>query len=106
MAHMAEVENPPVLTVTPESDDTSGLEPVCVAACCAWTILAVSGVLVYLFCHSTHAPTVVRGLTIAGLVVGIVGIAFGALCCAISLDFCIRGNTMGKRQDDVPQVHP
>jgi hypothetical protein len=81
---MADVENPPVLTATPDPDDSSGLGIVCAGACCTCTILAVSGVLVYLFCRSAQASTALRVLAIAGLVVGIVGIAFGALCCFVS----------------------
>jgi hypothetical protein len=92
---MADVENPPVLAVTPDPDDLSGLR-----------IIAVSGVLVYLFCRSAHAPTVVRGLSVAGLVVGILGIAFGALCGFVCLNLCIYGNFIGERQDDVAQVDP
>jgi hypothetical protein len=75
---MADVENPPVLAATPDPDDSSGLRIVCTGACSACTILAVSGVLVYLFCRSAQASTALRVLAIAGLVVGIVGIAFGA----------------------------
>jgi hypothetical protein len=101
---MADVENPGDggdLAATPEPDDLSSLGLPCVGAFCTCTILAVSGVLVYLYSRAAHAPAAVQLLAAVGLIVGCGGIALGALCCMVAVDFCIHGNSNGERQAEV-----
>jgi hypothetical protein len=101
---MADLENPGDggdLAATPEPDDLSSLGLPCVGAFCTCTILAVSGVLIYLYSRAAHAPVAVQLLAAVGLIFGCGGIALGALCCMVAVDFCIHGNSNGERQAEV-----
>ncbi|CAM0885472.1 unnamed protein product [Alopecurus aequalis] len=101
---VADVENPAGAAATAEPDAQSQIELVCFLSCLVCTILAVSAGMVLLFCLSAHASTPVRVLAGFGLVVGIVGLAFGACFCALVAHICIHGNCEGTRQEQAPLV--
>jgi hypothetical protein len=109
--YIADVENPnnpggvlQALAAAPEPDGQSQFDLVCCLSCMACTVLAASAGLVVLFCRSAHASTILRVLAGFGLVVGIVGLAFGACFCAAVAHTCIHGNSEGTRQDEAPRV--
>ncbi|KAK1692945.1 hypothetical protein QYE76_009642 [Lolium multiflorum] len=107
----ADVENPnnpggglQGVAAAPEPDEQSQFDLVCCMLCIACTVLAASASLVVLFCLSAHASTILRVLAGFGLVVGIIGLAFGACFCAHVALTCIHGNSEGTRQDEAPRV--
>ncbi|KAI5001745.1 hypothetical protein ZWY2020_026395 [Hordeum vulgare] len=98
--HMADVENPNPggggtdLAVAAEPDNISKIWQPCEALFNCLIIVVSVTLLVLLF--SSGSPD------IFWLVVGVLGLVYGACSCAFSIDnTCIRGNTQGIDQSQI-----
>ncbi|KAI4966046.1 hypothetical protein ZWY2020_026342 [Hordeum vulgare] len=99
---MADVENPDPDLAAAEPDVESQCDTPCGAAFCACTVVAASVILVVLFCRSGHASTGVQVMAAAGLVLAVMGLVAGVVCCALSLDYFVHGNPLGQQQPLLP----